>query len=96
MVNALDDLQQMAEEILDGGVHLAHLRHLEKPVTEGRALVRDTEMDVEFLKRMFTVKRLRIEAAINNVDLPFTGDDEETRAVRARVRREEVVAWPTG
>lgn len=85
-MNALDDLQQMAEECLDGRIHLAHLRHLEKPVTEGRALIRDTEEDVKFLERMFTVKRLRIEAAINGIVPEMDGDSPKLREVRERLR----------
>lgn len=86
-VNALDDLQQMADEIIDGRGALNEARAAQRPVTQARAETRDLEEEVKYLERSFTVKRLRVEAAIAGVTPQFEGDAPRLQAIRERLRR---------
>ena len=85
-MNALDDLQQMADEIIDGRGALNERRAAERPIKAGRAEVRDLEEEVKYLERSFTVKRLRIEAAIAGVAPQFEGDSPKLREIREQVK----------
>lgn len=86
MTSAIDDLQQMADEIINGRGALNERRAAERPVTAGRAEARDLEEEVKYLERSFTVKRLRIEAAIAGVSPQFEGDSPMLREIRERLK----------
>lgn len=86
MTDAAEYLAQVAEEILDGESHLRHLRAQEKPVSEGRELIRTTESEVDYLKRVYTATRIKAEAVIAGVQLPPVIEDELTVEIRERLR----------
>lgn len=85
MSDALDYLAQMANEIRDGQSHLAHLRKVEPRASD---LKRQTEADVDHLKRVFTTIRLRIERQIAGVELEQVIEDVRTAEARARLKEE--------
>jgi hypothetical protein len=87
MADLIDHLGQMAEEIRDGETLVMHLRHLKKEAGVSQEEVNDTLSEVEYLRRLFTTRRLRAEATIAGVVIQDVPETPRERAFREKLRR---------
>ena len=85
-MDAIDDLIQMAVELKDGQKHLGELRGFEKPVTEGRSVIRDLEAELKFLEREYTNKARRVDQVLKGAEVPLIPDHADVAAAGAHIR----------
>jgi hypothetical protein len=85
-MDAIDDLLQHAIELKDGQKHLGELRGYEKPVTEGRAEIRDLEAELKFLERVYGIKARRVDQVLKGAKVPLIPDHADVAEARARIR----------
>lgn len=89
MPDLIDQLGQMAEEIREGETLVMQLRHLKRESAVSQEEVNDTLSLVEYYKRLYTTRRLRVEAAIAGVVIQEVPETPRERAFREKLRRFE-------
>ena len=82
----LDLATQLAEELLDGAVHLSFLQHEKK---QGKAIQEDVNAvvaDLEYIRRTLRITVDRAEAVIASATIPEAVESSTLAEVRARLK----------
>ena len=87
-MNLLDLAYQLATELRDGEVLLAHTKHLRDKKEASQEDVNAVVADLEYLRRTLRITLDRAEAIIKSVELPEAEISPMLASVRARLKGE--------
>lgn len=86
MTDLLDQATQLAEELLDGAVHLSFLQHEKRAGKATQEDVNAVVADLEYLRRSLRITVDRAEAVIASATIPEAVESSTLAEVRARLK----------